>query len=174
MNVRKMMSNMAAAGIMAALLLQNMTMSVQAQAPEAHGDTWLQPEVVQNGTAGVNVAYRTQEEIKNYIHASGAKITDPVTFRDTPVTGVPFAPGRLSDETLNSALKMLNQIRYIAGIPYNVVLDDSYNEMAQAASLVNYANKNVSLSATSGRDGGGAIYIREDRGRKIESGSGQQ
>lgn len=131
-----------AAALAAALVLQGAPMPVQA----AQNGT-IQEETVQDtkGAAqteasGVNVAYHTQDEIRNYIKESGAKITDPVAFQENPVTEAPFSLGRLSDETLDSAVRMLNQIRYIAGIPYDVVPDEAYNEKAQAASLVNYVN----------------------------------
>ncbi|MDE6636473.1 MAG: CAP domain-containing protein, partial [Lachnospiraceae bacterium] len=143
MYIRKMMRGMAA-GIVAALILQNMTMTVQASDMAVQNEIKLQAQGVQNRATGVNVAYRTQDEINNYVSASGANITDAVTFRVTPVTDVPYFPGMLSEETLDSAVRMLNQIRYIAGIPYNVVLDDDYTILAQCASLVNYANNKMS------------------------------
>lgn len=101
-------------------------------------------EAAQKEASGVNVAYHTQDEIRAYIESSGAGLTDAVTFRENPVTEVPFGLGSLSEDTLNSALRMLNQIRYIAGIPYDVALDDSYNQQAQAAALANYVNNELS------------------------------
>ncbi len=139
-----------AAALAAALVLQGAPMPVQA----AKNGT-IQEETVQDikGAAqteasGVNVAYHTQDEIRNYIKESGAKITDTVAFQENPVTEAPFSLGRLSDETLDSAVRMLNQIRYIAGIPYDVVLDEAYNEKAQAASLVNYVNGKMTHEPT--------------------------
>ena len=55
----------------------------------------------------------------------------------------PYSLGRLSEGTLESALKLLNQMRYIAGIPYDVKLSDRYNELAQAASVVSLANGDI-------------------------------
>ena len=45
---------------------------------------------------------------------------------------------------MHSALAMLNQVRYIAGISDQVQLDNSYNQLAQAASLANYLNDTLS------------------------------
>lgn len=140
---RNKMKQKIAAVLAAVLVLQGMPISVLATETET-----VQQEVVQDikGEAasqkatGVNVAYHTQDEIRNYIAQSGAKITDNVTFQKNPKTEAPYELGKLSDETLDSAIRMLNQIRYIAGVSYDVTLDDSYNEMAQAASLVNYVN----------------------------------
>lgn len=89
---------------------------------------------------GVNVESHTQKEIQEYIAQSGAKTTDALTFSEKPHLTSPYSLGKLSDSTLNSALAMLNQIRYIAGLSYNVQLDDTLNTQAQAAAVVNYAN----------------------------------
>ncbi len=136
-----------AAALAAALVLQGAPMPVQAASQDAgaavQGETVPGPGIkgaAQKQAVGINVAYHTQDEIRAYIKNSGAGISDAVTFQENPVTEAPFGLGKLSNETLDSAVKMLNQIRYIAGIPYDVALDDSYNEKAQAASLVNYVN----------------------------------
>ena len=131
-----------AAALAAALVLQGAPMPVQAAQNGTIQEGAVQDTkgAAQPEASGVNVAYHTQDEIRNYIKESGAKITDTVSFQENPVTEAPFSLGRLSDETLDSAVRMLNQIRYIAGIPYDVVLDEAYNEKAQAASLVNYVN----------------------------------
>ena len=135
-----------AAALAAALVLQGAPMTVQAAqdaGAAVQGETVPGPGIkgaAQKEAVGINVAYHTQDEIRAYIKNSGAGISDAVTFQENPVTEAPFGLGKLSNETLDSAVKMLNQIRYIAGIPYDVALDDSYNEKAQAASLVNYVN----------------------------------
>lgn len=97
-----------------------------------------------NQATGVNVQYHTQEEIREYVKNNGAAIEDALTFAETPLTEAPYALGKLSDVTLNSAISTLNQIRYIAGISDNVQLSDEYTELAQAAALANYANKQLS------------------------------
>lgn len=98
----------------------------------------------QDKATGVNVAYRTQKEIRDYAKKSGVLLKDALTFSENPITAEPYALGKLSDKTLKSAADMLNQIRYIAGIPDGVELSDSYNELAQAAALSNYANNDLS------------------------------
>lgn len=94
--------------------------------------------------SGINVKYHTQEEIRNYARTSGVSLKDALEFDEEPVTESPYSLGKLSDTTLQSALKMLNQVRYIAGISDNVELSDEYNNLCQAASLVNYANNKLS------------------------------
>ncbi len=98
----------------------------------------------QDKATGVNIAYRSQKEIRDYAKKSGVSLKDALTFAENPITAEPYALGKLSDKTLKSAADMLNQIRYIAGIPDGVELSDSYNELAQAAALSNYANNDLS------------------------------
>ena len=62
------------------------------------------------------------------------------TYKETPSLEEPYAPGRLSDETLDNVLRMMNFARYTAGVPDNVELDEAYIEYAQAGTLVNAVN----------------------------------
>ncbi len=94
--------------------------------------------------SGINVAYHTQEEIKNYAKNSNVSLKDALEFEEEPVTKSPYSLGKLSGKTLQSALKMLNQVRYIAGISDNVELSDEYNTLCQAGALANYANNELS------------------------------
>lgn len=66
---------------------------------------------------------------------------DPIVYKKKPNTQAPYSSGSLTDETLNSAIKMINQIRYIAGISNNVILSKEATEEAQGASLVNAVNR---------------------------------
>lgn len=93
--------------------------------------------------SGVHVAYRTQDEIRSYIKQCGATVNDALFFAEQPGVTAPYSLGRLSDVTLTSANKMLNQIRYIAGVSSNVTLDESMSEKAQASSLANYVNQRM-------------------------------
>lgn len=97
---------------------------------------------------GMNVRYRTKEEIRNYVRTSGANLYDSITFSRNPFVELPYDQGSLSNSTCQSALAMLNQIRYIAGISSNVAVSDLYNQYAQAASFINYLNGQVSYTPT--------------------------
>lgn len=95
--------------------------------------------------AGVNVASHSQEDIAEYYYENIAGLeTKKDTMAETPVVTSPYSAGSLSDESLADALAVLNYMRYIAGISYDVVLNDHYNELTQAASLVNYVNGSLS------------------------------
>ena len=91
-----------------------------------------------SGAVGLNVIYHSQQEILDRMNSDVTSVS--LTFAANPATAQPYAPGSLSSETLDGAITMLNQIRFIAGLQDNVTLDDDYNQMAQAASLVNYVN----------------------------------
>ena len=94
-------------------------------------------------TVGLNVTRHTQSEIIQYIKSSSASFSDPVEFAE-PSSISSQIPGRLSQETKDSALAILNQFRFIAGLNYNVTWDDSLDRFQQAACLVNAMNGNIS------------------------------
>ncbi|MDE6620028.1 MAG: CAP domain-containing protein [Lachnospiraceae bacterium] len=95
----------------------------------------------------LNVAYHTQAEISARIKSDGVTLNDPLNFAVNPQLTAPYDnAGVLSQDTLDAAMKMMNQIRYIAGLQDNVTLNEEYNRKAQAAALVNYANHNLSHS----------------------------
>ena len=66
------------------------------------------------------------------------------SYSDTPSTTSSYKAGHLSDGSLENALNLLNFIRYVAGIPSDVTLSESYIEMAQAGALLNCVNGKLS------------------------------
>ncbi|MCH5249931.1 MAG: InlB B-repeat-containing protein [Lachnospiraceae bacterium] len=89
---------------------------------------------------GLNVTYHTQEEIQDFVNNYPASLTQSVTYKDEPSLKEPYSPGVLSDKTVNSALNMLNQVRYIAGLNANVTNDEEKAEKVSAGTLLNYLN----------------------------------
>jgi len=86
----------------------------------------------------INVEYHTQEEIREYVRTHPASLNDPISFAVQPVLdGEWYYPGRLSNETMTSALNMTNQLRYIAGLS-EVELDEEYINLAQAGITLCY------------------------------------
>ena len=77
-----------------------------------------------------------------------------IGYRIRPQLSQPYAAGALSDEELTCALNTVKTIRYIAGLSDDVYLYDEYNSLAQASSLVNYVNDELSHTpaAPSGMD----------------------
>ena len=84
-------------------------------------------------------SYHTAAEIEDYLAGCGATLNDQVTYEINPTTSGQYNLGALSGDTLNSAVSMLNQIRYIAGLD-SVSLNSEYSRLSQAGALVNYAN----------------------------------
>lgn len=94
-------------------------------------------------TVGLSVAQHSQSEIRQYIRNHPAPMVSNV-YDEEPSSVQPYALGKLSSKSLTYALNALNQMRYIAGIGDHVELNDSYNELTQAAALVNAANDALS------------------------------
>ncbi len=94
-------------------------------------------------SVGIGTTAHTQSEIRAYLAKMGAKDTDPVSYASTPSVTAPYAPGKVSDASLKNALAMINQIRYIAGLP-EVTLDTSMTETMQASALVQAVNRGLS------------------------------
>ena len=117
-----------------------------------------------SGAAGLNVTYHTQQEILDRMNSDAAVTGAGLSFSENPVTASPYEPGTLSQETLDGAITMLNQIRFIAGLQDNVTLDDSYNQMTQAASLVNYVNKELTHTPTKPADMDDALFKTGETG----------
>lgn len=93
----------------------------------------------------LNVTYHTQAEISARIKSDAISMNDSLNYAVDPQLAPPYDnAGVLDQDTLNSALKTMNQIRYIAGLQDNVTLNDGYIKQAQAAALVNYANRSLS------------------------------
>lgn len=95
-----------------------------------------------NESLGVN--YHTEEEVCQYLKNNFVDIQEPMTFTSEPLLTAPYDPGQLSDETLNSSLRLVNNIRYIAGLSDNLTLDEQYTKEAQAAALVCSVNGYIS------------------------------
>ena len=94
--------------------------------------------------SGINVSYRSKKQIRDYVKKHPAKLTDKLTYKKKPVVSGKYSAGELSTKTQKSALNMLKQIRYIAGISDDVTISKEYAKLAQAAALVNYANNQLS------------------------------
>ena len=89
--------------------------------------------------AAIHVDVHNQNEIRNFIATHPAPRVDD-TFDIQPSAQAPYVVGQLSYESLQYAFNILNQMRYIAGVPADVSEKAEYTELAQAASLVNAAN----------------------------------
>ena len=101
------------------------------------------------GERNLNVSYRTPEDINAFLQShpvahDAFSESYEFSYSDAPRLSSSYEPGSLSKSDLNSALHMLENIRYIAGLPADLKLSNDYTRMAQAASLVNYSNDSIS------------------------------
>ena len=83
-----------------------------------------------------NVTQHSKAEIIDYLAQSGASVNDRVTYAVDPVPNTEM--GELSDEAKRSAVAMLNNVRYIAGLN-EVGFSDEYGRLAQAAAFADNA-----------------------------------
>ena len=89
---------------------------------------------------GVNVAYHTEDEIREFVKNHPADFVSPVEYEEKPLGRAPYSLGKVKQSTLRSALNTINQIRYIAGLYSDVILNDEYVKLAQGASVVSSVN----------------------------------
>lgn len=89
---------------------------------------------------GIHVAYHSIEEIRDYVKKNKASLDEKPEFEIIPAESKPYNEGKLSDKTEQSALNMLKQIRYIAGVSDEVQLSEELIGYAQAGAYVNYVN----------------------------------
>lgn len=99
---------------------------------ETDADTELQAE------------YHSIDEITEFLNRQKADKADAVTYAEEPNLSAPYHAGALSDTTLESAAAIIRQIRFIAGLPYDMNLNNEYNYCSQAAALLSYVNHELS------------------------------
>ena len=103
-------------------------------------------------TRNLNVSSPTQEEIIQYIQTHTAQSECPLSYSVEPTLTAPYSAGILSAATLQLGLDSLNEVRYIAGLNSNVTLDDEYNELCQAGTLLNAVNGELTHYPTQPND----------------------
>lgn len=95
-------------------------------------------------TRGLKVDSHTERQIKKFAAANPASLYQPITYKVAPSLSGTYSAGVLSDETAQSAVNMLNQVRYIAGLDADVKWDDTYADYASCGTLLNYLNNELS------------------------------
>ncbi|MBR0403984.1 MAG: CAP domain-containing protein [Eggerthellaceae bacterium] len=132
--------------VAAFLVLAFLSFSFIGLVPSAHADA---PTAVRVGemasSEAPGVTKHSASEVRAYVKQHAISMDGDVTYASKPTLKKgSYYPGVLSDKTTRSALDALNCIRYIAGLGNNVVLDSQYSSLAQAATLVNAVNGELS------------------------------
>ena len=101
------------------------------------------------GFAGESVsAYElqrhTQQQIRERFEQLDIDIHDVTEYSQAYTDSSPYKIGSPSDEARQQALDALNFVRYVAGLPDDVELEDDLNYKAQSGSLVLYLNQAIS------------------------------
>ena len=86
--------------------------------------------------AGPNVQKRSKDQITEYLSKNNVTSTSSHSFKTTPKKDT--VRGELDNASKESALKLLNNCRYIAGLD-PVSLDASYGNLAQGAAFVDWS-----------------------------------
>lgn len=110
----------------AAMVLASLVFPAKAEAAES--------------TVGLGVTSHTQAEIAAFASSHPASLEQSISYSTEPSLSGTYSAGVLSDETVNSAMNLLNQVRYIAGVGSGVTHDAASAKLASAASLLNYLN----------------------------------
>lgn len=97
----------------------------------------------EENVTGLGVDARTQEQIQAFVDAHPSYSKQNNIYR-VAAADDPYTVGYLSQVNLNSALNMVNQIRYIAGLNADVTLLDDKEYTEAAASLVLRLNGKLS------------------------------
>lgn len=95
------------------------------------------------GAVGLGVAAHTPAEIQAFVNAHPS-YRNQINIYSLADTEKPYATGRLSKVNQTSALNLINQVRYIAGVDANMTLFSEKEEMMAASSLVNRLNGGLS------------------------------
>lgn len=93
----------------------------------------------------LHIAERSPSEIRQFIASHPVQYLT-TEYTEEPLITSPYAAGKVSEKNLTDALNRLNTYRFIAGLSADVKLDDEYNKLAQAASLINRVNGGLSHS----------------------------
>ena len=91
----------------------------------------------------LGVQYHTQKEIKQFSKNILELLNWPVEYDISPVTRVPYNSGKIAKTTNDNALKLLNCLRYAAGLSHNITMTQEYNNIAQNACLLMKLNNKL-------------------------------
>ena len=125
--------------------------------------------------SGLHVKKHSQKAIRDFIKKHRFSVTRNVSYAKKPVVKASgYKAGQLKKVSLKDGLNALNTVRYIAGIPANVKLDDNYNSLAQAAALINAANDQISHNPSKPSGMSDSLYEKCKKGASSSNLSGHR
>ena len=84
----------------------------------------------------LGVKYQTPKEIKIFSKEAIELYNSPVEYDIQPKTTEQYNSGKISQISLDNALKYFNSLRFAAGLSHNIGVTEEYNKLAQDASLL--------------------------------------
>ena len=112
----------------------------------------------------ITVNSPTREQIVSMWRKLGLDRPVQGSYEQMPSLAVPYAAGKLPHTVQAEALNAVNFMRYIAGIDYNVNLNDDYIQYSQDAALVMAVNNEMTHFPTKPADMDEAIYKSGSKG----------
>ncbi len=109
-------------------------------------------------------AIRTMAAIRSFLTSHPFDINAYPTYVTKPNIKAPYAPGKLSNSSIQQMINALNFARYVAGISSNITNDAGLSEYAQAAALVNAANGSMSHTPSKPAGMADALYQKGYKG----------
>lgn len=108
--------------------------------------------------SGVNVTYRSQADIRDYVSANPFSTSEAISFSKQPDLTTPYEnSGALNSSSLQNGLNAVNVMRYIAGLP-EVTLNSEYNALCQDGAYISALNNTISHSPDKPSDVSDSIY----------------
>ncbi len=107
---------------------------------------------------GLTVNSPTREQITAMWKKLGLDRELPVSYEVAPVKTAPYGSGKLPAALQTEALNTVNFIRYMAGIDYNVTLNNDYIQYAQDSALLSALNGKISHTPAKPAGIGEALY----------------
>lgn len=115
--------------------------------------------------AGVNSRIREIQQQYN--------VLKPRFVGDMYVTALsvvsPYSLGKLKSEVLQDALNTTNLMRFIAHLPSDIILNETFNTEAQAAAVVNAANNTMTHYPTKPKDMTDSMFSSGSNGAKTSN-----
>ena len=90
--------------------------------------------------SNLGVEMRTKDDIAIFARSHPADLDAVAEYSTAPSFSEPYAPGKMTASSTQSALDTLNLMRYIAGLSADITISPAKTEYAEAAAFVNSLN----------------------------------